>query len=187
MPENSPRTTTPTSCSSRFSARPEVPSSKVTSSLAMTPGRPSRCAMPSAASTTVPTSVAAAPVGSYAAAKSFSASRMTSGLIVSSAIVFLRFRGAAAPEASARAGKSYLSGDLHAQAPDDGAVDDRVEPDLLAVPPGKDGTQALGLGGVEGCRRDDGGDDAAPLVGDDVHRLREERADAALARLLNEG
>jgi hypothetical protein len=54
MPVNSPSTTTPISSSSRFSARPSVPSAKRMSSFAMTEGRPSTCAMPSAASETYP-------------------------------------------------------------------------------------------------------------------------------------
>ncbi len=65
MPVNSPRMTTPISRTSRFSASPSVPSSKRSSSFAMQPGRPSTCAMPSAARVTVPTSSVTAPFGSY--------------------------------------------------------------------------------------------------------------------------
>ena len=52
----SPRTTTPISRVSRFSAMPRVPSSNSSSSLAIAEGRPATRAMPSAHSATVPTS-----------------------------------------------------------------------------------------------------------------------------------
>jgi hypothetical protein len=53
---NSPRMTTPISRTSRFSARPRVPSSNTSSSLAMVEGRPSTWAIPSPHSATMPTS-----------------------------------------------------------------------------------------------------------------------------------
>src|SRR5690606_15640530 len=82
----SPRITTPISRTSRFSAMPRVPSSNSRSSFAIVEGRPETWAMPSAASTTVPISSRAAPSGSYAWTKRSSASRISSGRIVSSAI-----------------------------------------------------------------------------------------------------
>src|SRR5712691_5022195 len=82
----SPRMTTPISRTSRFRARPRVPSSNSSSSLAMVEGRPSTRAMPSPHSMTVPTSSLEAASGSYASTKRASASRISSGRIVSSAI-----------------------------------------------------------------------------------------------------
>ena len=66
----SPRMTTPISRTSRLSARPRVPSSNSSSSLAMAEGRPSTRAMPSPHSATVPTSSVAAASGSYASTNS---------------------------------------------------------------------------------------------------------------------
>ena len=82
----SPRITTPTSRTSRLSARPRVPSSNSSSSFAMAEGRPETRAMPSPHSATVPTSSAEAASGWYAWTNSASASRISSGRIVSSAI-----------------------------------------------------------------------------------------------------
>src|ERR1700691_2556419 len=83
---NSPRMTTPISRTSRLSARPRTPFSNTSSSLAMAEGRPSTRAMPSPHSMTVPISSLAAPSGSYSWTKRDSASRISSGRIVSSAI-----------------------------------------------------------------------------------------------------
>ena len=88
---NSPRMTTPISRTSRLSARPRTPFSNSSSSLAMAEGRPSTRAMPSPHSMTVPTSSRAAPSGSYSWTKRASASRISSGRIVSSAIVLYVF------------------------------------------------------------------------------------------------
>ena len=87
MPAKSPRTTTPISVTSRFRARPSVPSSNSSSSLAIAEGRPSTRAMPSPATETWPTSSRAAAAGSYDFTNSSSASRISSGRIVSSVIV----------------------------------------------------------------------------------------------------
>ena len=87
MPRNSPSTTAPISRTSRFSARPSVPSSNSSSSLVMAEGRPSMCAMPSPASVTCPTSSRPAVSGSYDETKRSSASRISSGRMVSSAMV----------------------------------------------------------------------------------------------------
>ncbi len=84
---NSPRITTPISRMSRLSARPRTPFSNTSSSLAMAEGSPSTRAMPSPHSVTVPISSRAAPSGSYSWTKRASASRISSGRIVSSAIV----------------------------------------------------------------------------------------------------
>ena len=88
---NSPRMTTPISRTSRLSARPRTPFSNTSSSLAMAEGRPSTRAMPSPHSMTVPISSRAAPSGSYSWTKRASASRISSGRIVSSAIVLYVF------------------------------------------------------------------------------------------------
>jgi hypothetical protein len=79
-------TTTPISRTSRLSAMPRVPSSNFSSSLVIAEGRPSTFAMPSPISVTVPTSSTLAAEGSYEATKRSSASRISSGRIVSSAI-----------------------------------------------------------------------------------------------------
>ena len=83
---NSPRMTTPISRTSRLSARPRMPFSNTSSSLAIAEGRPSTRAMPSPHSMTVPISSREAPSGSYSWTKRASASRISSGRIVSSAI-----------------------------------------------------------------------------------------------------
>ncbi len=91
MPENSPRITTPISRTSRFSAMPRTPFSNSRSSFAMAEGRPSTRAMPSPHSVTVPTSSRATPAGSYSSTNRASASRISSGRIVSSAIFLIPF------------------------------------------------------------------------------------------------
>ncbi|CAM5315406.1 hypothetical protein SALBM217S_10190 [Streptomyces griseoloalbus] len=63
-----------------------MPSSNFSSSLAMAEGRPSTFAMPSPARVTVPTSSREAASGLYDWTKFSSASRISSGRIVSSAI-----------------------------------------------------------------------------------------------------
>ncbi len=94
---NSPRMTTPISRTSRLSARPRTPFSNSSSSLAMADGRPSTRAMPSPHSITVPISSRAAPSGSYSWTKRASASLISSGRIVSSAIVLLSCRSSSLP------------------------------------------------------------------------------------------
>src|SRR5215469_2481868 len=91
IPENSPRITTPISRTSRFSAMPRIPFSNSRSSFAMAEGSPSTRAMPSPASTTVPISSRATPAGSYSSTNRASASRISSGRIVSSAIFPIPF------------------------------------------------------------------------------------------------
>jgi hypothetical protein len=66
---------------------PRVPSSNSKSSFAMVEGSPSTKAMPSKHSVTVPTSSRVAASGSYAWTKRSSAPRISSGRIVSSAIL----------------------------------------------------------------------------------------------------
>ncbi len=68
------------------SARPRVPSSNFSSSFAIAEGRPSILAIPSPATVTVPTSSREAASGLYDWTKFSSASRISSGRIVSSAI-----------------------------------------------------------------------------------------------------
>ena len=70
---------------------PRTPFSNSSSSLAMAEGRPSTRAMPSPHSVTVPTSSRAAPAGSYSSTNRASASRISSGRIVSSAIFLIPF------------------------------------------------------------------------------------------------
>src|SRR5215217_6884207 len=86
MPPDSPITTTPISRTSRFSAMPSVPFSNSRSSLAIAEGRPSTRAIPSPDVTTVPTSSRLAVSGVYPRTKRSSASRISSGRIVSSAM-----------------------------------------------------------------------------------------------------
>src|SRR6516164_9417104 len=83
----SPRMTTPISRTSRLSARPRIPPGNSSSSFAIAEGSPSTRAMPSPHSATVPTSCLEASSGSYAWTKFASASRISSGRIVSSAMV----------------------------------------------------------------------------------------------------
>src|SRR5579859_7701367 len=83
----SPRMTTPISRTSRLSARPRIPPGNSSSSLAIAEGSPSTCAMPSPQSETVPISCLEAPSGSYDWTKLASASRISSGRIVSSVMV----------------------------------------------------------------------------------------------------
>src|ERR1035437_8765164 len=83
----SPRMTTPISRTSRLSARPRMPPGNSSSSFAMAEGSPSTRAMPSPHSATVPTSSLEAASGWYAWTKLASASRISSGRIVSSAMV----------------------------------------------------------------------------------------------------
>src|SRR5215470_12048865 len=87
----SPRMTTPISRMSRLRARPRIPPGNSSSSLAIAEGSPSTWAMPSPASATTPTSCREAPSGSYAWTKLASASRISSGRIVSSAMVLASF------------------------------------------------------------------------------------------------
>src|SRR5215472_9869863 len=82
----SPRMTTPISRMSRLSARPRIPPGNSSSSFAIAEGSPSTCAIPSPQSATVPTSCLEAASGSYDSTKLASASRISSGRIVSSAM-----------------------------------------------------------------------------------------------------
>ncbi|CAB4599525.1 unannotated protein [freshwater metagenome] len=91
IPVVSPRITTPISRTSRFSARPRVPFSNCKSSFAIVDGRPSTRAIPSPAWLTVPTSSRDAVPGSYDLTNVAKASRISSGRIVSSAILFSLF------------------------------------------------------------------------------------------------
>src|SRR5580700_2950496 len=132
---NSPRMTTPISRTSRLSARPRTPFSNTSSSLAMAEGRPSTRAMPSPASMTVPTSSRAAPAGSYSWTKRDSASRISSGRMVSSAIalpvlsfVVLTASGSSAADSVAGISARLLAPDL-GQATGRGPVN-KVIPDL---------------------------------------------------------
>ncbi len=113
---NSPRTTTPISRTSRLSARPRVPSSNSSSSLAMAEGSPSTRAIPSPHSVTVPTSSREADSGSYASTNCARASRISSGRIVSSAIFLVSFLcvgyrlvGMRRPPGAGGTGRAYVS------------------------------------------------------------------------------
>src|SRR5215472_2981784 len=138
----SPRMTTPISRTLRFSARPRVPSSNSSSSLAMADGSPSTRAMPSPASATMPISWVAVPAGSYASTKRASASRISSGRIVSSAIVLASFSsgGQPAPEPgqpARHAAVDKLARDLDGHAADDPGVDHYVQVYVVAVARGQ--------------------------------------------------
>ena len=111
---NSPRMTTPISRMSRLSAMPRTPFSNSSSSLAMAEGRPSTRAMPSPHSVTMPISSREALSGSYSVTKRASASRISSGRIVSSAIILPVFRHSRLlsfkfPAADYRAGRQPAS------------------------------------------------------------------------------
>ena len=82
----SPRSTTPISRTSRFSATPSSPPSNSSNSLVIAEWRPSTRAMPSPISVTRPTSSRAVD-GEYAATFRSIASRISSGRIVSSVMV----------------------------------------------------------------------------------------------------
>src|SRR5665647_415417 len=86
MPSELPRTTTPISRTSRLSAIPRTPFSNSSSSLAIADGKPSTRAMPSPEVKTVPTSSREVADGLKSATNWSSAARISSGLIVSSAM-----------------------------------------------------------------------------------------------------
>src|SRR5918995_5118529 len=210
MPVNSPSTTTPISSSSRFSARPSVPSAKRTSSFAMTEGRPSMCAMPSPASVTCPTSVVCAWPGSYDETNSERAERISSGLMESSAIVFpfsvpvvqllvcrgggrRSFHPASAgkllpqrAEARGDAAVDDVVADLHANPTEHGGIDDGVDPECTAVLCLESLHEPVELCSREGRSRRDRDDLEPALLGDDRGGVPKQLADAAAARLLHE-
>src|SRR6202035_982494 len=113
---------------SRFSAMPRTPFSNSRSSFAMAEGRPSTRAMPSPHSVTVPTSSRATPAGSYSSTNRASASRISSGRIVSSAIFLIPFvikvavtdslSGRSARELAADCGKAAGRGPVYQLIPD---------------------------------------------------------------------
>ena len=84
-PVSLPRMTAPMVSSSRFSARPSVPSSNSSSSLTAAPGRPDTRAIPSPTSTMRPT-CSVATSGVYSVTCRRSAAAISSALMVSSAI-----------------------------------------------------------------------------------------------------
>ena len=86
MPKPSPNTTAPIDSSSRFNARPMVPSSNSSSSFTAQSGRPDTRAIPSPTSVTRPT-VRASYDGSKPSRFFFSALAMSPALRVSSAMV----------------------------------------------------------------------------------------------------
>src|SRR5215204_14393 len=143
MPANSPRTTTPISLTSRFSARPSVPSSNSSSSFAIAEGSPSTRAIPSPAIATRPTSSRAAAAGSYDFTKASRASRISSGRIVSSVMVapcsLLSDTGSATGQPALDVGQAGADGsvdhvvaDLDLDAADQVGLDDHVELDRTA-------------------------------------------------------
>ncbi len=142
---------------------PRTPFSNSSSSFAMAEGRPSTRAMPSPHSVTVPTSSRATPAGSYSSTNRASASRISSGRIVSSAIFLIPFvnkslgsslSGASARELAADLGKAAGRGPVYQLIPDlDGyATYDRrivhdVQVNSLPVRRGEGGEQPLPLRG----------------------------------------
>src|SRR5688572_16645840 len=126
MPEKSPRTTTPTSRTSRFRARPRTPLSNSSSSLVMTEGRPSTRAMPSPASVTMPTS-SREMSGLYSVTYVWMALRISSAEIVSSAMGRVLFPAGMVSGVVGRWGRSAGQAPLGGfQAVGDAAVDDLV-------------------------------------------------------------
>src|SRR6516165_9756160 len=145
---NSPRMTTPISRTSRLSARPRTPFSNSSSSLAIAEGRPSTRAMPSPASTTVPISSRAAPAGSYSWTKRESASRISSGRIVSSAIVLPVLSdscaGTSARQLAPYGGQAAGRGPVYKFIPDldgksthDRGIDDDIQVNVVPVGAGQ--------------------------------------------------
>src|SRR3712207_1064359 len=142
IPEKSPRTTTPTSRTSRFSASPRTPLSNSSSSLVMTEGRPSTRAMPSPASVTIPTS-SRDTSGRYSVTYDWMALRISSAEIVSSAMGGVLFpagdvwvggrwgRSAGQPpaggfQAVGDAAVDDLVADLHDEPAEHGRVDGQI-------------------------------------------------------------
>ncbi len=135
------------------------------SSFAITPGRPSTCAMPSAASITVPTSVAVALPGSYAATKSC---ERVADLVGADAEVchrdsFLKQRGtrASARETESQVGEAGADGavdhvvaDRDPHAADQRRVDHLVDHDFTPVGGGEALLERLRLGDLSAALRE---------------------------------
>src|SRR4051794_23569884 len=157
MPAKSPRTTTPTSRTSRLSARPRTPLSNSSSSLVMTEGRPSTRAMPSPASVTIPTS-SRDTSGRNSVTYDWMALRISSAEIVSSAMGGVLFpagvvsgvcgrweRSAGQPPAGGfQAVGDAAVDDLVADLDDEAAEHARVDGHLQADGPPVDAAEHLG-------------------------------------------
>src|SRR4029079_10322011 len=171
---------TPISRVSRFSAMPSVPSSNSSSSLAIADGRPATRAMPSAHCATVPTSSLLAAAGLKSSTYLVSASRISSGRIVSSVISSL-LSGVFSSSLHRRSNVSRsadqapsgvvepagdgavddLVADLDADAAEDVRVDDDVEVDGRVVLAAEELGQALLVGRTHRSRHPSGGHDLA--------------------------
>src|SRR5580692_6453039 len=186
---NSPRMTTPISRTSRFSARPRVPSSNSSSSLAMHEGSPSTYAMPSPHSETIPISSVAVASGSYVSTKRSSASRISSGRIVSSAIVFASLfpgsllvptcsGGQPAPqpgEPTRHGAVDALPRDLDGHAADDLGVEHDVQVYVMAVRRRQGRRQPAALRGGERDRDVHFGHESLPSFGGQAGKLFQAR------------
>src|SRR5579863_7969326 len=173
---NSPRMTTPISRTSRFSARPRVPSGNSSSSFAMAEGSPSTRAMPSPLSMTVPTSSLDGASGLYSSTKRASASRISSGRIVSSVIFLMslvfycdhvsaRQLAAHGCQAAGHARVDELVTDLDRHATHDTAIQHNVQKYVMPVEVGQRRRQPVLLLLAERGRHPDHGDQALPAAG----------------------
>src|SRR3954468_24995946 len=164
MPAKSPRTTTPTSRTSRFSARPRTPLSNSSSSVVMTEGSPPTPGMPSPASVTIPTS-SRETSGRNSVTYDWIALRISSAEIVSSAMGGVLFpagvvsgvcgrweRSAGQPpaggfQALGDAAVDDLVADLDDEAAQHARVDGHLQPDVPPVDAGEQLGKPLFLGG----------------------------------------
>src|SRR5580692_9437978 len=199
---NSPRMTTPISRTSRLSARPRTPFSNTSSSLAMAEGRPSTRAMPSPHSMTVPISSRAAPSGSYSWTKRDSASRISSGRIVSSAIALpvfvVRYRRSLASQLLALSGRQpapdvgqatgrgsvyKLIPDLDGKPANHQGIDDDVQVNVVPVGAGQGVGEPPELARGQLGRRADHRDQLLPAPRRDVRAQVQGRVQGPPARV----
>src|SRR3954454_7913545 len=163
-PSASPRTTAPIDSSSRFRARPTVPSSNSSNSLTAQSGRPLTRAMPSPTSVTRPT-VRASSDGSKPSRFFFSAAAMSPALRVSSAMVLFCLRvvsdaleaGLQLLDSGADGAIDHGVADRGDEAAQYGWIDDDFEVDLFAGGIGQRSGQASLLVRGQRNRRSDFG------------------------------
>src|SRR5689334_23527613 len=184
----SPRMTTPISRRSRLSARPRIPPGNSSSSLAIAEGRPSTCAIPSPQSATVPTSCREASSGSYAWTNFARASRISSGRIVSSAMV-LSFSSASARgtpascgpvpselgEPAAQRSVDELIPDLNRHSAHYPGIDDDIQLNAVAVYVRERPGQPLALAGAQLGGDPHDSDQPLPPVRDEPRVVRQVR------------
>src|SRR5690242_10278322 len=187
----SPRMTTPISRRSRLSARPRIPPGNSSSSLAIAEGSPSTCAIPSPQSATVPTSCREASSGSYAWTNFARASRISSGRIVSSAMV-LSFSSASARgtpascgpvpselgEPAAQRSVDELIPDLNRHSAHYPGIDDDIQLNAVAVDGPERPGEPLALAAAEFGGDPHDSDQALPPVRDQPREVRQVRLQA---------